>query len=55
MERPTGFAQRRSGFRYGSVARFPYRVIYRVYEDVSFVAAVYHGKRKPYGWARRTI
>jgi|APTNR8051073442_1049403.scaffolds.fasta_scaffold03233_10 toxin ParE1/3/4 len=55
QERPTGYALRCAGFRYGSVARFSYRVIYRVYEDVIFVAAVYHGKRKPYGWMSRTI
>ncbi len=55
QERPTGYAPRRSGFRYGTVARFPYRVIYRIHEDVIFIAAVYHGKRKPYGWMSRTI
>jgi len=55
LERPTGYAQRRAGFRYGSVARFPYRVIYRIDEDVIFIAAVYHGKRKPYGWMKRAM
>ena len=55
LERPTGYAERRAGYRYGSVARFPYRVIYRIHGDVVFIAAVYHGKRKPYGWMRRTM
>ena len=53
QERPTGYAQRRTGFRYGTVARFPYRVIYKVHEDVILIVAVYHGKRKPYGWMQR--
>jgi mRNA-degrading endonuclease RelE of RelBE toxin-antitoxin system len=55
QERPTGYALRRAGFRYGSVARIPYRVIYRIHEDVIFIAAVYHGRRKPYGWKKRTM
>lgn len=53
LDHPTGYAQRRAGFRYGPVARFPYRVIYRIDEDVILIAAVYHGKRKPYGWMKR--
>lgn len=53
LEHPTGYAQRRAGFRYGMVARFPYRVIYKVHGNIIFVAAVYHGKRKPYGWMGR--
>ncbi|MBP7409283.1 MAG: type II toxin-antitoxin system RelE/ParE family toxin [Flavobacteriales bacterium] len=53
QERPTGYAKRRDGFRYGMVTKFPYRVIYKVEGDVIFIAAVYHGKRKPFGWKDR--
>ena len=53
VDRPTGHAVRRAGFRYGIVRRFPYRVIYKVDGEVIFVAAIYHGKRKPYGWRSR--
>ena len=52
-ERPFGYAERSSGYRYGIVARFPYRVIYKVNEQVIFIAAVYHGKRRPDGWMER--
>ena len=53
IDHPKDHALRRSGFRYGLVRRFPYRVIYKVDGDVIFVAAIYHGKRKPYGWMSR--
>jgi toxin ParE1/3/4 len=53
QERPTGYAKRRGGFRYGIVAKFPYRVICKVDGEMIFVAAVYHGKRKPFGWMDR--
>lgn len=54
-ERPTGHALRRAGFRYGIVRRFPYRVIYKVDGEVIFITAIYHGKRKPFGWMERTM
>ncbi|MBK6776048.1 MAG: type II toxin-antitoxin system RelE/ParE family toxin [Flavobacteriales bacterium] len=53
LERPSGYAKRRGGFRYGLVVKFPYRVIYKVEGDMIFIAAVYHGKRKPFGWKDR--
>jgi toxin ParE1/3/4 len=55
QDHPTEYAQRRGGFRYGVVAKFPYRVIYKVHGDVIFIAAVYHGKRKPDGWKHRKL
>jgi hypothetical protein len=39
LERPFDYAERSSGFRYGIVARFLYRVIYKVQDHVIFVAA----------------
>lgn len=54
-ERPTGLALRRDGFRYGIVRKFPYRGIYKVDGEVVFIAAVYHGKRKPFGWMGRKM
>ena len=50
---PMSYAQRRGGYRYGIVAKFPYRVIYAVHGSTIFVAAVYHGKRRPEGWKAR--
>ena len=55
QDRPYGYAERSSGYRYGIVAKFPYRVIYMVYGTVIFVAAVYHGKRRPQGWRQRLL
>ncbi|MGV9012561.1 MAG: type II toxin-antitoxin system RelE/ParE family toxin [Flavobacteriales bacterium] len=55
LENPSGYALRHAGFRYGVVAKFPYRVIYKVHGDAVFIAAVYHGKRKPQGWMDRRM
>ena len=55
LQHPTGYPLRRAGFRYGVVAKFPYRVIYKVEGDALFIAAVYHGKRKPFGWMDRKM
>ena len=35
------------------IHRFPYGLIYIVYEDVIYIAAVMHLKRKPGYWRRR--
>ncbi|MEO8590415.1 MAG: type II toxin-antitoxin system RelE/ParE family toxin [Flavobacteriales bacterium] len=55
QQRPKGYAKRRGDFRYGLVAKLPYRVIYKVDGDVIFVAAVYHGKRREFGWEERRM
>jgi hypothetical protein len=53
QSKPLSYAERRGGYRHGIVAKFTYRVIYKVNGNEIFVAAVYHGKRRPYGWAAR--
>lgn len=53
QNKPFSYAERKGGYRYGIVARFPYRVIYRLDGNVIFVAAVYHGRRRPSGWSQR--
>lgn len=53
QSKPFSYAERRGGYRYGIVAKFPYRVIYKVNGNEIFVAAVYHGKRRPSGWTTR--
>ncbi len=45
QERPTGYALRCAGFRYGSVARFSYRVIYRVLGKQVIIYVVADGRR----------
>lgn len=52
-QRPNGFPKRRGEFRYGIVTKFPYRIVFRVKGNEVFVAAVYHGKRREFGWAKR--
>jgi len=41
-------------FRRVFLHRFPYALVYAVEEDVAFVAAVMHLKRKPGYWLKRT-
>lgn len=37
------------------VRRFPYRVHYRVLGDELRILAIYHSKRRPGGWKKRTF
>lgn len=39
--------------RHFKLRSFPYLVVYRPCQDVTFVLAVAHGKRKPAYWAKR--
>ncbi|WP_420454904.1 type II toxin-antitoxin system RelE/ParE family toxin [Rubrivirga sp.] len=41
-------------YRRWSLRRFPYRVIYRENEDVLFVLAVAHERRRPGYWSGRS-
>ncbi len=52
---PLSYAQRRGGYRYAIVAKFPYRVIYALHGTTVFVAAVYHGKRRLESWLARRL
>jgi plasmid stabilization system protein ParE len=42
------------GFRYASLERYPFSVIFRVGESAVHVIAVAHAKRKPGYWTSRT-
>ena len=50
-----GTPHRRTGFRRLAMRRFPYRVIYAELDDVIWVVAVAHAKRRPDYWRRRRI
>jgi|GEM_PF-3582212 len=41
------------GYRKRVVLDFPYAIFYREYDDFVWVAAIYHGHRKPDGWMDR--
>ena len=41
-------------YRRKVVAKFPYLIFYREYEDRIWVAAIYHAKREPDAWLNRT-
>ncbi len=43
----------RADYRRYLLHRFPYGVIYRIEDDLIFVAAVMHLKRKPFYWKER--
>jgi len=40
-------------YRKRLVADFPYAVFYSEYDDCLWIAAIYHGHRKPDGWMNR--
>ncbi len=41
-------------YRYRKLAKFPYLVVYREYDNRTLVVAVYHTSRHPDFWKRRT-
>ena len=41
------------GYRKRVVLGFPDAIFYREYDDFAWVAAIYHGHRKPDGWMNR--
>jgi len=51
--RPTLWRRLKGRFRRCLVHRFPYGVVYAVEDDVVYVAAVMHLKRKPCYWESR--
>ncbi len=42
-------------FRYAVVRRFPYAIYYAELEEVIWVVAIAHGRRRPNYWRRRKI
>ncbi|MBE8969291.1 type II toxin-antitoxin system RelE/ParE family toxin [Nostocales cyanobacterium LEGE 12452] len=43
------------GIRRYAIQRFPYLIFYTVLEEVIWVIAIAHGKRKPNYWKQRNI
>ncbi len=43
----------KKGYRKRVVDGFPYAIFYLEYDDFVWVAAIYHGHRKPDGWMDR--
>jgi toxin ParE1/3/4 len=50
---PDRWPQQVPGVRKYVLDRFPYLIFYQVLPTHFKVLAVYHGKRRPYGWIRR--
>jgi toxin ParE1/3/4 len=48
-----GARYKNTPLRHMVVRRFPYVLFYREYEDIIWIAAVAHGKRRPDYWRRR--
>jgi toxin ParE1/3/4 len=44
---------KRTRYRFTSVKRFPYVVIYRDFDDYIWIVAVVHGRRRPGYWSSR--
>jgi toxin ParE1/3/4 len=44
-----------NGIRRYSIQRFPYLIFYTELEEVIWVVAIAHGKRKPNYWQKRNI
>ena len=55
VKHPLMWRKVKGRFRRYLVQRFPYGLIYAVQEDVIYVAAVMHLKRKPDYWYRRQM
>ena len=51
---PRSFPEDEHGIRSALLRRFPYVVLFRVDERRIEVIAVWHGRRDPAGWQRRT-
>jgi toxin ParE1/3/4 len=45
----------RGEFRRMGLRRFPYGIIYRVFDEEIRVSAIAHRRRRPDYWARRTV
>ena len=48
-----GARYKNTRLRHLVVRRFPYVLFYREYDDVIWIAAVAHGRRRPDYWTRR--
>lgn len=53
MEFPETWPYFKRGFRRYLLSRFPFSVIYRIEEDIIYIIAVMHHKRKPGYWTKR--
>jgi len=53
VEAPTQWPVCDARHRYRLLKRYPYRLIYRVEEDVIAIVAVGHGRRRPRYWEDR--
>lgn len=53
VESPLAFRKIKSHYRKVNLIRFPYKVIFRVNENVITVVAICHQKRRPFYWRGR--
>ena len=53
-ENPLAYRVIRNDFRRHLFVRFPYGIIYKINNDIIYVVAVMHLKRKPGYWIKRT-
>lgn len=53
-ESPETWPRYRRGTRHFVLRRFPFSVVYRIEDEVVYVVAVAHAKRRPEYWRRRT-
>ncbi len=50
---PLAFARIRGQYRQAVIHRFPYRIVFRLLEDLTVVVAVLHTSRDPHAWQAR--
>lgn len=51
---PVAYAEVEAGIRRHVLSRFPYAVFYRVHSEVIEILAVFHHRRDPIVWHRRS-
>lgn len=51
---PLRFRERKSGYRRANLSVFPHYIAYLVRDDLIWVVAIAHGRRKPEFWINRT-
>ena len=53
LHNPYKFEVLRNEFRRKVVKRFPFGIFFRIDNDTVIIVAIWHFKRKPFGWVRK--
>jgi len=53
LKNPLGFAVVKKNFRRKVIRRFPFGIFFIIENETVIVVAIWHFKRKPFGWLKR--